>query len=103
MGFQAAKNVYGPIDIYSGMGGVPGWTGKFPSNGCTLNSTWVSAPIIMIISPMITSLHCFKMALAGPVRLMLCRVCARMCAVCVPVCVPYVCVPYGVTYVCDVV
>jgi lysophospholipase L1-like esterase len=36
---QKANNVLGPIDIYTGMGGVPDWQSKMPDH-CTLNSSW---------------------------------------------------------------
>lgn len=36
---QQANKVKGPIDVYTGMGGVPDWEKKFPPK-CVLNSTW---------------------------------------------------------------
>ena len=36
---KATPGVLGPIDVYSGMGGVADWAEKFPPN-CALNSPW---------------------------------------------------------------
>lgn len=35
-----AKDTLGPLNLYSGMGGVEDWKTEFPSNGCTLTSSW---------------------------------------------------------------
>jgi lysophospholipase L1-like esterase len=40
---KANPGALGPIDVYSGMGGVTNWQTKFPAS-CVLNSTWPTCP-----------------------------------------------------------
>lgn len=33
-----AKSTRGPLNLYTGMGGVPDWAAAFPTHGCNLTS-----------------------------------------------------------------